>query len=291
MVYVFALPAACLLGLGFVLQQLAAARAPLSDMLSFRLFLDLIRMPLWLGGIGCMVCGQILGSLALTAGDLSRVEPLLATNLIFAMGLARWLGGVALGWSGWLGVATLSGGVAAFIVAGRPHEGSGDVSTLRYWTVLSTVLGLAGVLVLVALNVELLHRPPLLAASAGVLYGVQDALTRISGTIIGDSGVVALFSAWQPYTLVAAAVVGLLLVQSAFEAGSLRLSLPALSGSEPLVGIACGIGLLDDQLSTSPGALAWQATGIVAVLVGIVLLGRHPAMPSGRREESAHDAG
>jgi drug/metabolite transporter (DMT)-like permease len=287
-VYVFGLLAACLLGFGFVLQQHAAVRAPLSDMLSFRLLLDLVRMPLWLGGIGCMVVGQVLGALALANGDLSRVEPLLATNLLFAMALARWFSDERLGWSGWSGVTALSGGVAAFIAAGEPHSGSGAVGPLRHWLVFSAVVLVAGLLVLVAQHLPLLRRPPLFATAAGVLYGVQDALTRVSGSIVGDSGIGGLLLSWQPYALVALAVVGLLLVQSAFEAGPLRLSLPALSAAEPVSGIVCGIGFLDDRLNVSPGALAWQAAGLAAVVTGVFLLGRHPAMPSGRPASARH---
>ena len=77
----------------------------------------------------------------------------------------------------------------------------------------------------------------------------------------------------------AAAVVGLLLVQSAFEAGPLRMSLPALTASEPLVGIACGIGFLGDRLRADALALSWQITGLAAIVSGVVLLARHPAMP------------
>jgi hypothetical protein len=48
-------------------------------------------------------------------------------------------------------------------------------------------------------------------------------------------------------------VTGLLLVQSAFETAPLRMSLPALIAAQPLAGI----------------------------VVGVVLLGMHPAMPCG----------
>ncbi|MEV6587228.1 DMT family transporter [Streptomyces acidicola] len=283
MVYLYSLPAACLLGFGFVLQQHAAEREPLSLMLSYRLLLDLMRVPLWLAGIGCMVMGQILGALALTHGSLSQVEPLLTTNLLFAMALARWMGDQPLGWSGWLGVLALSGGVAAFILAGRPHSGQGEVSVVRQWLVIACVLGVAGILVGIALHLRLLYRPPLLAAAAGTLYGLQDALTRVSGGIVRDRGVTGLLVSWQPWGVLALAVVGLLLVQSAFEAGPLRLSLPALTAAEPLSGIGCGIGFLNDELRTTPGALAWQAVAVAAAISGVVILGRHPVMPSGKR--------
>ncbi|KOG87377.1 membrane protein, partial [Streptomyces varsoviensis] len=90
LVFIYAVGAACCLGVGFVFQQNAAQRAPMSDFLSPRLLLDLIRMPRWVAGIALMIAGMVLGALALAWGEVSLVEPLLATNLLFAMALSRW---------------------------------------------------------------------------------------------------------------------------------------------------------------------------------------------------------
>ncbi len=291
MVYVFSLTAACLLGLGFVLQQHAAAQAPLSDMLSFRLLLDLVKVPRWLAGIACMVAGQILGAVALSQGDLSRVAPLLATNLLFAMALARRLSGQRLGFTGWAGVVMLSGGVAGFMVAGQPVGTDQQVSALRHWAVFGTVAGVAVVLVLIARHLALFEEPPLLAAAAGALYGLQDAMTRVSGRILDESGVSGLLMSWQPYALVALAVTGLMLVQSAFEAGPLRMSLPSLTATEPIAAIACGIGFLGDKVRLTLPALAGEILGLLAVVAGVFLLGRHPAMPSGARPDAEDASG
>ncbi|POX38900.1 hypothetical protein C3486_20735 [Streptomyces sp. Ru73] len=294
MLYLYGVLAACLLGLGFVLQQHAARSAPLSDMLSFRLLLDLVKVPLWLSGIGCMVAGQIFSVLALSQGDLSRVEPLLATNLLFAMVLARWLSGERLGLSGWAGVLLLSGGVAAFIIAGSPHSGPDDTGSLRHWLVFGGVLAVAVLLVLTARHVRLVKEPPLLAAAAGVLYGLQDALTRVSSSLAEEHGIGRMLMSWEPYVIVVLAVTGLMLVQSAFEAGPLRMSLPALTAAEPLAGIACGIGFLGDRIRVTPAALAGEFAGLAAVVAGVFLLGRHPAMPTGGHrdpEEAAPECG
>lgn len=107
-VFLLAVGAACCLGLGFVLQQQAAQRAPRSDLLHWRLLLDLMRMPQWLLGTAFMVSGLALSALALDKGEVSLVEPLLATNLLFAMALARVLTRQSLGRSGWCGVLLLA---------------------------------------------------------------------------------------------------------------------------------------------------------------------------------------
>lgn len=287
MVYVYGLVGACFLGLGFVLQQDAAARAPLADILSFRLLLDLMKVPRWLCGIGFMVIGQILSAFALAQGDVSRVEPLLATNLLFAMALARYISGQRLGRVGWAGVVLLSGGVALFMAAGAPEGGDANhISALRHWLVLGSVVGVALVLVVIARNLRLVEEPPLLAAAAGVLYGLQDALTRESSKILDGSGVTGLVTSWQPYVVVASAVVGLVLVQSAFETGPLRQSLPALTAAEPLAGIVCGIGFLGDTVRVTPLAITLEVIGLGAAVGGVFVLGRHPAMPTGAQGPS-----
>jgi hypothetical protein len=44
------------------------------------------------------------------------------------------------------------------------------------------------------------------------------------------------------------------------------------------------VGFLGDRLRVTAGALAWEAAGLAAIVVGVVLLGRHPAMPTGAAE-------
>jgi hypothetical protein len=287
LVLILSVSAACCLGFGFVLQQNAASHAPLSDFLSPRLLLDLIRVPRWLGGIGLMACGMILGAVALGKGEISLVEPLLATNLLFALALSRHQTKQPLGRQGWAGLLLLAGGVSAFIVAGQPEGGNAVSDPVRHWLIIGIMVGLALLLTTYAKRTLRTSTPVLLALAAGLLYGVQDALTRISGERFGEGGWSELVTGWQPYGVLVLGVTGLVLVQSAFETAPLRMSLPALTAAQPLAGIVCGVGFLGDQLRTDAGALAWEAAGLAAVVVGIVLLGLHPAMPRGTSKAKA----
>nr|WP_203721503.1 DMT family transporter [Streptomyces coelicoflavus] len=281
LVLVLAVCAACCLGFGFVLQQNAAERAPLGDFLSPRLLLDLVRVPRWLAGMGLMVAGLVLGAIALGGGELTLVEPLLATNLLFALALSRVQTRQPLGRQGWAGLALLAGGVSAFIVAGEPRGGSAVTDPVRHWLIVGVMLGLALLLTLCAGRLRLTWGPALLAVAAGLVYGVQDALTRVSGRRFSAGGLSELLTGWQPYAVVVLGITGLVLVQSAFETAPLRRSLPALTAAQPLAGIVCGVGFLGDRLHTDAGALAWEAAGLAAIVVGIVLLGLHPALPQG----------
>ncbi|SDJ93370.1 DMT family transporter [Streptomyces indicus] len=281
-VLLLALGAACCLGFGFVLQQSAARTAPLGDFLSPRLLLDLVRMPRWLAGIALMSGGTGLGALALSQGEMSLVAPLLATHLLFAMALVRVRTRQPLGRQGWGGLLLLAGGVAGFLLAGRPQGSDATVAPMRHWLVIGAVLACALALTAVARRFRLGIGPALLGAAGGLLYGLQDALTRVSGQLVsGDRGALGLLTAWQPYGVLVLGLAGLLLVQSAFEMAPLRSSLPALTAAQPLAGIACGVGFLGDRLRTDAPALTWQAAGLLAVVTGIVFLCRHPSMPAG----------
>lgn len=273
------LAAAVLLGLGFVLQQRAAREAPPADSLSFRLFADLIDKPVWLAGIVAMVSGQVLGALALGGGDgnVSLVEPLLTTNLLFALALARLLSAQQLAWREWGGALLLVAGVAAFIIAAQPGSGIGLLDQPRHWIFVGVIAAIVAATVSLARNTAGAARASLLATGAGLLFGMQDGFTR--GAMLAlDGGPLRLLESWLPYAVLAAAVVGLLLAQSAFEAAPLRVSLPAITAAEPLVGIAYGISVFGERVRTAPVWLTLEAAGLIAMIVGVVLLTRSPLL-------------
>jgi len=273
----YALAAACFLGLGFVVQQHAAHREPLERVMHFALLLSLARKPLWLGGIAAMVCGQLLGAIALGHGDITKVEPILATSLIFALVIAHGLYRERLSGREWSGAVLASAGVAVFLVAGRPAGGRDPASLSPRWLAAAVAVGVAGLLVLAAKRLGLGVGAILLAGAGGILFGVQDSLTR-GWLLAARSGVLRSIGHWQPYALIVVAVVGLLLAQSAFDAAPLHVSLPAGALAEPLTGIALGVAVFRERLRDSPAALTGQAAALVAVAVGMVLVSRSGAL-------------
>ncbi len=282
MTIVLGLAAAVLLGLGFVLQQHAARQAPPEDVLSLRLFADLIGKPVWLAGIAAMVSGQVLGALALGGqdGHVSLVEPLLTTNLLFALGLARSLSDEQLRWREWAGAVVLIAGIAVFLVAAQPSTGSGVSGamseSLRTGIFVAIIAVIVGVMVSLGRKARA-ARAGLLAAGAGLLFGLQDGFTRAAMLVLGD-GPLKLMESWLPYGVAAVAVTGLLLAQSAFEIAPLRASLPAITAAEPMVGIAYGISVFGERVRTGPVGLALEAAGLIAMIAGIVVLTRSPML-------------
>lgn len=269
------LGAALLLGLGFVLQQRAAQEAPPDEILSYRLLLDLIRKPRWLLGIASMVGGQVLGAVALGRADVTLVEPLLTSNLLFALVLARFISSQQLGRREWFGAVMLSIGIATFVVAGDPRSGSEAVNRPQGWAIVGGILGLAILFVATARQRPHAEKATLLAAAAGALFGLQDGFTRRAMLLL-DGGVLRLLTTWQTYIVIAMAVCGILLAQSAFEAAPLKASLPAITVAEPLSGMAFGVGVFGEVVRHAPIWLGVESAGLLAMVIGAVLLARSP---------------
>jgi drug/metabolite transporter (DMT)-like permease len=276
--YAVTLLAALLIGTGFVLQQYAAQREPDSIFLSWRLLAALIRKPRWLTGIGCMIGGQILAAWSIGHLELSFVEPLLATNLIFALILAVPLSKASLKVWEVLGAAVLCAGVTLLSVQRSVKPVGESFGSVSHWPAAAAIAVIAFAAVQIGRSRSSRTRAMLTGVGAGLVFGIQDALTRQTLEILQSSGISGMFSDWAPYALVGAGVIGIWLMQSAFSAGPLQFSLPAISAGEPLVGILLGVLVFGDRIQLTPGLLAIQAGGVAALIVGVVMVGRAPAL-------------
>lgn len=89
-------------------------------------------------------------------------------------------------------------------------------------------------------------------------------------------GFVPLFTSWQPYTLIPVSIGGMLLVESAYQAGPLAASMPVMDAVLPSAGIALGVGLFGEQIRTGALNLFGTFLGLALLLTGIVTLDRSP---------------
>jgi hypothetical protein len=116
----------------------------------------------------------------------------------------------------------------------------------------------------------------LLGAAAGSLFGLQASLTQSSMQVLTHRGIVALLMTWQGYAVIAVALLGMLLVQSAFEVAPLPASYPAVVTTELIVGVAVGIFILNGTLRLGTVAVAATAVSLLVMIGGIYLLTTSP---------------
>jgi drug/metabolite transporter (DMT)-like permease len=272
------LVAAMLLGAGWVLQQYAAEQAPQAYFLRLKLISDLMHRPRWLLGLGVMISGQLLSAWSVGHLDLTLYEPLLATSLIFALALAVPLSHQRLRGIELAGAVILSAGVAALSLARSPGTPSASFGSFSDWP------AAAGIAVVAYCFIHAGHlrsgqaRATLTGIGTGLVYGISDALTRRTVQIFDAHSFVGVLTTWPPYCLLAAALIAMWLMQNSFSAAPLHASLPGMTAAEPVSGILLGVVVFGDVIRISPGMLAVQAAGIVALVIGVIMVARAPVL-------------
>lgn len=283
MIYAIGIVSALLLGAGYVLQQRVAVTAPLRDILHWRLLLDLMRRRLWWLGLGAMVVGQVLSGLALQFASVDVVEPLLSSNLLFALALAALLSRQRPKLAEIGGAALLSAALGVFLAVARPESGSHPSALERMGLVAVACVAVVVLgTVLIGRRRGLVGESIWLSAGAGLLFGLQDAATRATLVEFDRHGLVAEFGHIWIYVLLGCAAVGILLAQSAFKAARLSYSLPPITAAEPIAGIALGIALLGDRISFSALGLGLESACVVALIAGVALIGRSRSLAIAR---------
>jgi drug/metabolite transporter (DMT)-like permease len=259
------LVAALLFAIGFVMQQREAAEVPDEDALGIGLITRLIRRPVWLIGTAADGLGYIAQAIALAFGSLVLVQPLLATSLLFALPLGAWWAKRRLRRSDGLWALALTAGLAVFLIAGNPTAGV-DSADLGVWLIAAAVvLPLVGAFILIASRLPKGGaRAVLLGTCTGLLYGAAAALTKSVMSYL-DDGFVDIITSWELYALIVVAAAGTYLQQSAFQAGSLAQSLPAISVVEPVAAVILGMTVLEEELRAD--GLEWALIAISAVVM------------------------
>jgi drug/metabolite transporter (DMT)-like permease len=274
-----ALGAAVSFALAAVAQQEATQETELDGSLTPRLLLHLAHRPKWLAGVTLLVAGFGFQALALANGPVALVQPIVVTELAFAIPLAVWRHHRRAGRREWIGIACVLGGIAAFLIVAAPTAGTADASGLD-WVLTVTPIGCAiAALTVVAAVARGPYRATLLGAAAGLSFGLLAILTK-AVTAQLFQGVPATFTNWQIYAVVALGICALVVSQSAYQAGPLALSLPAIALLEPVVAVVTGDMLFEERARLTGAALAAETGCAVVAAAGIALLATSPIVLS-----------
>lgn len=284
--YPAALGAAGAFAVAIPLEHRAAVRAPSTDGLSRGRLGRFVTATLtdrwWLGAMGLNVVGFGLHGLALNAGALAVVQPLLVSNVLFALPIHHALRreplrGVELLWAlllvtglaGFLLVAT------AGVPAGNEPADPGPAIGAGALVVLAAV-----VLVTSARRTGGTAAAALLGIATGVLFAVTASLLKVCTGLLA-AGPLHLLASWQLYLLLLTGASGILLTQLAYQAGPLSASLPPITVVDPLVAVLLGVVVFDEHLRHSPVAVLGEAVFLGLLAVSGVALGRleRPAGP------------
>lgn len=277
LVYLISLVSAAMLATGSVVQQRVAAQAPAELELRLRLLLWLVRRPMWLFGAVVGTVGQLLSVLALAFGSIVLVQPLLVVQLLFALPVAARVDRVRIPGRDWVGAAATTAGLVVFLAVGNPSTGGSVEPGALSWIGTAVLSGVvAAALIGASRRLHPTGAGAALASAAGIAFALQAALAQTAFVHLDRVGLGATVVSWLPYTTAAVAILGQVLVQSAYKVGPLLASYPVVSAVTPLASIALGVWVLGGDLRRTPGALAAEALGLLVMTAGIVVMARSP---------------
>lgn len=241
--------------------------------------LHLLKDRRWLFGLLLLGGGTVLNVVALTLASLTVIQPIGAIALVITTIVNSRDQGIRLNGPTVAAIAACVSGSAVFVLLAV--QVTRDKTTITADEE-SSVVVLVAVAVVVLGVLAVIGRRRLRAFAyilgAGVLFGCVAVLTKIVATHLLDPTGRLLLDVPAPTLLAlgAAGALGWWFVQSAYATGPPDLVIAGLTVVDPIVGIAVGIGILNElQPEVLPGtALAMGAAALVAI-VGVITLSRH----------------
>ncbi|WP_067184991.1 DMT family transporter [Microtetraspora niveoalba] len=260
---ILAVLAAACNALSSVLQRRAARTAPESDAFKLTLLWDMMRKPVWLGGIGALIGGFLLQASALNFGTLALVQPLLITELPFTMLIIWLMYRIKLTWNLWQAIIAVTVGLGVLLAAASPGHGTRAPDPAD-WIIVTIVCGAIATYLIVAAKISSgSHRAALLGTASGLGFAFTAALMK-EGTRLFDTEQAEVLTTWPVYAMVAAGVFSVFLLQNALQSGNLVVVQPTLNVTDPVASIGLGVALFGESIRLG----AW----IVAELIGIGLI-------------------
>ena len=259
--------------------------------------LALLSTPLWVASWLLDMCAFFTQATALHLGQLSVVQPLMVTTLLFTLPLAaaesrRWPGT-----RDWVGAVVLSGGLALLLSTRGPlEEVHATPSRLLIPTLLAVTAAVA-VLVLLSRGRSPSVQAALLGVAAGLLFGVGAATTKLAAGVAATAGLAGLLTSWAAYALAAASAASFALQQSAYSVGPLATVMTAVITLDPLTSYLIGVVGFGEPLPAATTPLVLSAVGMAGLVAGVLVLARSPllrvvpdpAPRGGRAADRPHD--
>jgi drug/metabolite transporter (DMT)-like permease len=228
-----------------------------------------------MGAIG----GYAFQALALAHGSLLLVQPLLVSSLLFVLPLGARFSKQHVRARDWYWALLLTAALTVFVLVGQPREGHYRAPVPAWSVALGTSVPVVVVCVLAARRTVGRRRATLLAGAVAVLLGMVAVLTKVSTHRLAVHGWHGLLTVPAPYLLVALAVTVTVLQQSAFHAGALQASVPIMLVGEPVVAVLLGVVILGEHLVVRGGGTVILAVAVGAMTAATIALGRDSASP------------
>src|SRR5271154_807018 len=220
--------------------------------------------PLWLFGWLALGGSFLFQALALHNGQMSVVQPLLVTELVFALVLRRlWIHQQIRNVT-WWAAATTCGSLALFVAVSEPTGGNAQPTSSAWIGATIATGGAAALLALVGMRGSRVRRAAALGAATAVLWALVATFIKAMTDTLTQFGPIGMFTHWPVYALIVVSIAAELLNQTALHVGPLSISQPCIVLVDPMVSIVLSVWIFDEVFTENALRLA---VGLVAFAV------------------------
>jgi len=270
---VFALASAFSNAVNLMTQHLASATAPKREK-GWRLVGYLFRQPLWLLGWVAAVGAFAFQALALHNGQLSVVQPVLVTELVFVLVLRRVWIRQDVARAAWAAVGVVCAALAVFLAVAEPTGGHPTPETAEWLSAVLVFGGTIAALAAAGMRGSPARRAAAFATAAALAWALMATFLKTATQTLATSGLGGVLTHWPVYALAGAAAAGTLLEQAALHVGPLSVSQPLLVIISPLASIILSVWLFDERFTDSPAKITVAAAAFAAMAAGVSVLSR-----------------
>jgi drug/metabolite transporter (DMT)-like permease len=283
MAYLLAVLASFANALSAVFQRIGVQNAPTETTMSLNLIRYAFRRGIWLAGVVLIGAGFVLQAVALRFGQLSSVQPIVTTELLFVVLILGVWFRYHLGWREWGGSLAAAGGLAVFLAVAEPGGGN-SVPGLGAWTEVFIAVGaVVAVTVALAFTGPRWFRASMFGAAGALMFALSAALTKVFTTLVTE-GWGHVFNRWEPYAMAAAGVLGFFFAQNAYHAGPITASQATLTIIDPLASVLIGVWLFGDRLRTASWRGPVEAVAMLVMFGGVFILCLSPLVAGSQDE-------
>jgi drug/metabolite transporter (DMT)-like permease len=248
---------------------------------------SLWRQPAFAGGmaLGAVAWALHVGAIALA--PLSVVQAVLSGGIVFLAVMADRLFGFSTGRRQWWGLALTAIGLILLGITLPQADGShSSFSAPALAAFEAVLLGIGGLLIMgPRLGTPTEHHGTMLAAAAGLLFGVCNVAVKALTGIAGDAGLLAVLATPWLYVAIAASATAFYTSARSLQDGDAVPVIAITGTAASIAAIAGGILVFGDPLPSDALGITVQAVAFVLVVVASALT------PGPMRAARAGDAG
>ncbi len=271
MTIVFALLAALSNAVNVTTQHIASISDPKRSK-GWRLVVYLFSSPLWLLGWVALAGAFVFQAVSLHRGEMSVVQPLLVTELVFVLVLRRVVVHQAIRAITWWAAGLTCVMLTLFVAMSEP-QGGNDFPSSHAWVVATAVtVGAATVLAILGMRGSPVRRAALLGSSTAIMWALVATFIKTMTQTLAQYGIAGMFTHWPVYALAASGLGAEILNQAALHVGPLSTSQPFLVIVDPIVSIAFSVWIFEEYFTPSAVRITLAALAFAGMCAAVTIL-------------------